>query len=110
MKIGWPVSKLAGPFKIDWPGFETGWPVSKRAGLFRNGLACFKMGWPVSKRAAYHGLFQNGPNKKLLLIGLTGVKMGWPVLKWAARFKMGQITNRAVTYILYRNIPHMQKL
>ena len=59
------------------------------------------MGWPVSKQAAYHGLFQNGPNKKLLLIGLTGVKMGWPVLKWAARFKMGQITNRAVTYILY---------
>ena len=57
------------------------------------------MGWPVSKQAAYHGLFQNGPNKKLLLIGLTGVKMGWPVLKWAARFKMGQITNRAVTYI-----------
>ena len=57
------------------------------------------MGWPISKQAAYHGLFQNGPNKKLLLIGLTGVKMGWPVLKWAARFKMGQITNRAVTYI-----------
>ena len=24
--------------------------------------------------------------------------MGWPVLKWAAGFKMGQITNRAVTY------------
>ena len=40
---------------------------------------------PILKQAACHGLFQNGPNKNLL-IGLTG-------------FKMGQILNRAVTYI-----------
>ena len=58
------------------------------------------MGRPVSKQATFHGLFQNGPNKKLLLIGPTDFKMGWPVLKWAASFKMGQITNRAVTYIV----------
>ena len=66
---------------------EIGWPILKRAGPFRNRLpamACFK----------------TGQIKINLLIGLTGFKMGQPVLKWAAGFKMGQILNWAITYIL----------
>ena len=48
-ETGWPILKQAA------------WPILKRAGPFRN------------MQAACHGLFQNGPNKNL-------------VINWADRF------------------------
>ena len=58
---------------------------------------------PFRNRLPAMACFKTGQIKIYLLIGLTGFKMGQPVLKWAAGFKMGQILNRAVTYIRVNN-------
>ena len=69
--------------------FKTGQPVLKRAGPFQNGPAHFETGWPVLQQAKFN----------ILINWADRFQNGLAHLKWAARFKMGQIANRAVTYI-----------